>query len=33
LADRVTFIPKQRLNFWSVDPTVGELRKLAGLTD
>jgi hypothetical protein len=31
--DRVTFMPKQRLNFWSVDPTVSELRKLAGLAD
>jgi hypothetical protein len=31
--DRVTFMPKQRLNFWSVDPTVSELRRLARLAD
>jgi hypothetical protein len=31
--DKVTFMPKQRLNFWSDDPTVSELRKLARLTD
>jgi hypothetical protein len=31
--DKVTFMPKQRFAFWSEDPTVGELRKLAGLTN
>lgn len=31
--DRVTFMPKQRFQFWSADPTVGELRKLAGLAN
>jgi hypothetical protein len=31
--DKVTFMPKQRFAFWSEDPTVGELRKLAGLAN
>lgn len=31
--DHVTFMPKQRFQFWSDDPTVGELRKLAGLAN
>jgi hypothetical protein len=31
--DKVTFMPKQRLQFWSDDPTVNELRKLAGLAN
>ena len=31
--DKVTFMPKQRFAFWSDDPTVGELRKLAGLAN
>jgi hypothetical protein len=29
--DRVTFMPKQRIQFWSVDPVVNELKRLAGL--
>jgi hypothetical protein len=29
--DRVTFMPKQRFQFWSVDPVVNELVRLAGL--
>ncbi len=33
--DKVTFMPKWRfrLFFWNIDPVVGELRQLAGLTD
>lgn len=31
--DQVTFMPKQRFKFWSDGPTVGELRKLAGLAN
>jgi hypothetical protein len=29
--DKVTFMPKQRFQFWSVDPVVNELKRLAGL--
>ena len=29
--DQVTFMPKQRIQFWSVDPVVNELKRLAGL--
>ena len=29
--DKVTFMPKQRIQFWSVDPVVNELKQLAGL--
>ena len=29
--DKVTFMPKQRIQFWSVDPVVNELKRLAGL--
>ena len=29
--DKVTFMPKQRIQFWSVDPVVSELKQLAGL--
>ena len=29
--DKVTFMPKQRFQFWSVDPVVNELKQLAGL--
>ncbi len=29
--DQVTFMPKQRFQFWSVDPVVDELKRLAGL--
>jgi len=29
--DQVTFMPKQRIQFWSVDPAVNELKRLAGL--
>jgi hypothetical protein len=28
---KVKFMPKQRLQFWSVDPVVNELKQLAGL--
>ena len=28
---KVTFMPKQRIQFWSVDPIVNELTQLAGL--
>jgi hypothetical protein len=31
--DKVTFMPKQRFAFWSKDPTVSEIRKLAGLAN
>ena len=30
--DKVTFMPKQRIQFWRVDPIVSELKQLAGLT-
>jgi hypothetical protein len=30
--DKVTFIPKQRIRFWRIDPIVEELKQLAGLT-
>jgi hypothetical protein len=29
--DQVTFMPEQRIQFWSVDPVVNELKRLAGL--
>jgi hypothetical protein len=29
--DKVRFIPKQRIQFWSIDPIVNELKQLAGL--
>ena len=29
--DEVTFMPKQRFQFWSVDPIVNELKRLARL--
>jgi hypothetical protein len=29
--DKVTFMPKQRIQIWSVDPVVNELKQLAGL--
>ncbi len=29
--DKVTFMPKQRIQVWSVDPVVSELKRLAGL--
>ena len=29
--DRVTFMPKQRIQFWRIDPVVNELKQLAGL--
>jgi hypothetical protein len=29
--DQVTFMPKQRIQFWCVDPVVNELKRLAGL--
>ena len=29
--DQVTFMPRQRIQFWSVDPVVNELKQLAGL--
>jgi hypothetical protein len=31
LGDRVTFMPKQRIQFWRIDPVVDELKQLAGL--
>ena len=30
--DKVTFMPKQRIQFWRIDPVVDELKQLAGLT-
>jgi hypothetical protein len=30
--DKATFIPKQRIRFWRIDPVVEELKQLAGLT-
>jgi hypothetical protein len=30
--DKVTFMPKQRIQFWRIDPVVNELKQLAGLT-
>jgi hypothetical protein len=29
--DKVRFIPKQRIQFWRIDPVVNELKQLAGL--
>ena len=29
--DKVRFIPKQRIQFWRIDPVVTELKQLAGL--
>jgi hypothetical protein len=29
--DKVRFIPKQRIQFWRIDPVVNELKRLAGL--
>ena len=29
--DKLTFMPKQRIQFWSLDPVVNELKQLAGL--
>jgi len=29
--DKVTFMPKQRIQFWRIDPVVHELKHLAGL--
>jgi hypothetical protein len=29
--DKVTFMPKQRIQFWSIDPVVNELKRLAGV--
>lgn len=29
--DKATFMPKQRIQFWRVDPIVNELKQLAGL--
>ena len=31
--DKVTFMPKQRFQFWTNDPTVGDLKKMAGLVN
>ena len=31
--DKVTFMPKQRFQFWTTDPTVADLKKLAGLAN
>jgi hypothetical protein len=30
--DKLTFMPKQRIQFWRIDPVVSELKQLAGLT-
>jgi hypothetical protein len=30
--EKVTFMPKQRIQFWRIDPVVNELKQLAGLT-
>ena len=30
--DKVTFMPKQRFQFWTSDPTLGDLKRMAGLT-
>ncbi|MGZ5872754.1 MAG: hypothetical protein ACXWKP_11665 [Bradyrhizobium sp.] len=30
--DKATFMPKQRIQFWRIDPVVEELKQLAGLT-
>ena len=30
--DNATFMPKQRIQFWRIDPGVDELKQLAGLT-
>ena len=29
--DKVTFMPKQRIQFWRIDPVVNELKQLAGM--
>ena len=29
--DKVRFMPKQRVQFWRIDPVVNELKQLAGL--
>jgi hypothetical protein len=29
--DKATFMPKQRIQFWRIDPVVDELKQLAGL--
>lgn len=29
--DKVNFMPKQRIQFWRIDPVVNELKQLAGL--
>jgi hypothetical protein len=30
--DKAAFMPKQRIQFWRIDPVVNELKQLAGLT-